>query len=437
MTVQVTSEENSLKQLLEGLFRNLSNQDSLNVLRSKAWDRYQQLGLPTRKSEVFRYMPLRKFFASIFSEAEEIAVDAEQIAGLILPECKDSVVVFVNGFFQPTLSRMKGIPSKITLSSINDAVHSFSGFFTNSWTKSLKEELDPFAALNAALHPRGAFLYVPPKTVVETPIQILQVGAGVDAALMMPRLHVFVGAQSELRLVSTNAVLSGSEHLTNTVLDLHLEEDARVKCFQHIAYETESSWHFHAYRSTLKRGAVFKTVDITEGSLAVRTDYRINLAGEAAEALLNNLWMLSGKREAHSHVLIDHQAPQCHSMQLFKGALADFSRSSFEGKILVQRPAQKTDAFQLNNNLLLSERAHADSKPNLEIFADDVKASHGATFGQLDEDYLFYMRSRGIPEKEAKALLVYGYCKEILEMISIPSLLEEIRRRAFKRLTKE
>lgn len=405
-------------------------------LRAKAWERFLELGLPKRRDEVFRYVPLRQLFAKEFAAAEEAAITAEQIEAHILPECKESVIVFVNGYFRSDLTRMQGAPSKVSLLSIEDAVRSFSGFFTNNWTKSLREEADPFVVLNAALHPKGAFIYLPPKTVVEAPIQILHIMATEVPAVMMPRLYLFAGSQSDIKLVSTHAVMGSGSYFYNAVVDVHLEEDVHVKYFQDIEYSGKESWHFHAYRANIKRNSVFKTVDITDGSNAVRADYRAVLVGEGCEALLNNLWMLADNREAHSHVLMDHQAPNCHSMQLFKGALADLSRSSFEGKILVRQAAQKTDAFQLNNNLLLSERARADSKPNLEIFADDVKASHGATFGQLDEEQLFYLKSRGFNDGEAKNLLVYGYCKEILEMISIPSLFEKVRERAQRFLTK-
>jgi Fe-S cluster assembly protein SufD len=146
--------------------------------------------------------------------------------------------------------------------------------------------------------------------------------------------------------------------------------------------------------------------------------------------------MLNEKRESHIHVLIDHQAPNCRSFQLYKGVVNDFSRSSFEGKILVRQAAQKTDAFQLNNNLLLSDRAHADSKPNLEIFADDVKASHGATVGQLDEEQLFYMQTRGFSKAEAQNMLVYSFSKELLDMIPIESVVNSMNARAKKYLNR-
>ena len=146
--------------------------------------------------------------------------------------------------------------------------------------------------------------------------------------------------------------------------------------------------------------------------------------------------MLSDKREAHTHIFMEHQAPFCRSYQLFKSVLNDFSRSSFEGKIMVSQAAQKTEAFQLNHNLFLNDHAHADSKPNLEIFADDVKASHGATVGQLDADQLFYMKTRGFSDEEAKNLLVYGFCEQVIEMIPLPSLREEISAKARHYLTK-
>jgi Fe-S cluster assembly protein SufD len=166
-------------------------------------------------------------------------------------------------------------------------------------------------------------------------------------------------------------------------------------------------------------------VSVTDGAASVRQDFQVALKGENGEAFLNGVWMLKEKREAHVHVIVDHQAPNCHSNQMFKGVLDDNSRSSFEGKILVRSEAQKTDAYQLNNNLLLSNACLAQSKPNLEIFADDVKASHGSTVGQLNKEQLMYMRMRGIPEKEARALLVFGFMEQIIEMITIPSILDK------------
>lgn len=437
MTYQVRSEGNSLQELFQEIYAAISPQDDLGVLRVKAWNLYLEMGLPSRKSEVFRYVPLRGLFAKSLAAPEDVQLTFQEIEDHLLPECADSFIVFINGYFQPQLSNLKGVSSKVVLQAIPEALQTFGGFFNSQWTKSLKEETDPFVILNAALHQKGAFLYLPPKTNLEKPIQILNVISASSPILAMSRLHIFGGAQSEAQFISSNVSLTKQTYLDNSVVEMHLEDDAHLKWFQDVNVEIDEAWHLNAYRAVLKKNSTLKMVGVTEGSQTVRTDYRIALVGENADALLNGLWMLSGKNEAHSHILIDHQAPHCHSLQLFKGVLSDFSRSSFEGKILVRQAAQKTDAFQLNNNLLLSERAHADSKPNLEIFADDVKASHGATIGQLDNEQLFYLKSRGFSSDTAKNLLVYGYCKEIIEMIPVPSLFEKIKNRAYQYLDRE
>jgi Fe-S cluster assembly protein SufD len=239
-----------------------------------------------------------------------------------------------------------------------------------------------------------------------------------------------------VRLISTQKNLATSGYFVNQVSEFVIDEGAHVHYTQVLCDEHPQAWHLDAVRATLKRDSTLKTVCVTEGSTTVRTDYKIALTGENAEALLNGVCMLSDKREAHAHIFMEHQAPFCRSFQLFKSVLNDFSRSSFEGKIMVRQAAQKTEAFQLNNNLVLNDHAHADSKPNLEIFADDVKASHGATVGQLDADQLFYMKTRGFSDAEAKNLLVYGFCEQVIEMIPLPSLREEISAKARKYLTK-
>ena len=218
--------------------------------------------------------------------------------------------------------------------------------------------------------------------------------------------------------------------LFNLSFDLSIDEDSHVQYIQSAFDISQDSWYFDACSASLKRNSTFKTVMATAGSTSVRHDYRISLTGENAEAKLNGIWMLSDNNESHTHVLMRHQAPYCRSMQFFKGAIDDVSRSSFEGKIFVEQIAQKTEAFQLNNNLILSDHAIANSKPNLEIFADDVKASHGATVGQLDAEQLFYLKTRGYSEQAAKNLLVYGFCKEVIDLIPIPSLQQKITEKA-------
>lgn len=437
MMAQPGLEQETFKNLLENLREHAGMSDALDRIRQKAWQQYQSLGLPSRQNEVYRYIKLRHLFSQPYQLAAERILSADLIRPWIYPECRQSVLVFVNGHYSSQLSCLDALPTKVVVSSLQDASHTYGALLNNYWTKTLKDETDSFAALNGALHRKGAFLYIPPKSVVEAPIQILHVIDNEDKLqMLMPRLQVFAGAHSHVRLFSTQKNLSTTSYFVNHVAEVVLDEGAHAHYTQVLCDEHPQAWHLEALRATLKRDSSLTTVCVTEGGMTVRMDYKISLEGENAEALLNGVWMLSDKREAHVHVLMDHQAPHCRSHQLFKGALTDFSRSSFEGKIMVRQAAQKTEAFQLNNNLLLNDHAHADSKPNLEIFADDVKASHGATVGQLDPEQLFYMKTRGFSDEEAKNLLIYGYCEQVVEMILLPSLREEISTRARNYLTK-
>lgn len=424
-------EQETFKNLLEKYQLSFQQGDPLQKVRGKAWDHFLELGLPTRQTEVYRYIKLRQLFSQSYSLAEKTDSSFDEVSSAIYPECRQSVLVFVNGHFASHLSNFKALPSQVIITSLEEATKTYGTFLNNYWAKSIKEEEDPFVALNSALHRQGAFIYIPPKTIVEAPIQIIHlIKSDHQLLMLMPRVNIFVGAHAQVNLIYSQKNQGSTGYFVNQVSDFILEEDAHVQYTQILCDEAPSTWHLDAVRANLKRNATLKTVAFNEGSLTVRNDYRIALTGENAEVLLNGVSMLKDKREAHVNVLVDHQAPYCRSYQLFKGVLDDFSRSSFEGKILVRQAAQKTEAFQLNNNLLLNDYAHADSKPNLEIFADDVKASHGATVGQLDVDQLFYLTTRGIPEQQAKNLLINGFVEQVIDLIPLSSLKESISTRA-------
>jgi Fe-S cluster assembly protein SufD len=408
-------------------FAKIANSDTLLKARTKSWDHFQELGLPSRNMEVYRYVKLRKLYSQSFAAVDKIDVDQRTIDAHVLCGCEKSVLVFVNGHFYSELSSIKSLPGQVVALPMQNALRTYASLLNNHLAKSLKVETDPFVTLNGALQSGGAFIYIPPNTVVDQPIQILNL---VDikncSAILTPRVHVFAGTNSKIDMCVVNEYLSGEKFFCNQYIDFTLEDGAQVNLNQITLGSPESAWIFDSVRASLKRDSVFRSVALTDGAATVRNDYRVELAGENGEASLNGLWMLKDSRESHTNVLISHQAPHCRSMQLYKGVLNDTSSSSFEGKILVKQAAQKTDAFQLNNNLLLSDRANADSKPNLEIFADDVKASHGATVGQLNAEQLFYLRSRGYTEPVAKSLLVNGYCQEVLDLIKECPLKEKV-----------
>jgi Fe-S cluster assembly protein SufD len=415
--------EEKFNSLLHDRYKLTVGNDPLSKARAKAWDQYVSLGLPSRKMEMYRYIKMRHFFAHDYSLTTDEILNPTRIEKAVLPECKNSFILFINGRYHEKLSNLTALPKNCIVNSLNEASKSFNSLINNQWAKGIKEEKDPFAAINGALHNHGAFVYLPPNSVIQTPIQILHiVDTGNFPAIFMPRINLFVGSHSEVSFVFSTSVLSGSTYGINQVADIAIEENSRVKLAQISSGESATGWHLDALRVSLKRNSSFSSVLATEGSLTTRNDYRISLVGENSEALLHGIALLKDKREAHTHIVMDHQAPHCRSNQLFKSVLSDSSVASFEGKILVQKPAQKTEAFQLNSNLLLSEGAQANSKPNLEIFADDVKASHGATVGQLDPEQIFYMKARGLSEEQAKKMLIEGFSKEIFDLMPVESL---------------
>lgn len=394
-------------------------EDALSALRKQGWQGLVKCGLPLKSHEAFRYVSLRELYLSAFKKNDPKKIDKALFSEAILPECLHSHIVFVDGSFCESLSDISALPSQTVLSSLDEAMQTHGSFLKNHLTRALKEEKDPFAHANLALHSRGAFVYLPPKLEASVPLQCLFVATGDDPSLIAPRLHLVLGAQSSLRCVLTTH--GHASHLNVPTQEIFLEDGSSLDLLNVV--DTMPSWHFETLRATLKRNARLNSLSVTFGGKALRQSYRVQLKGENSEANLNGLWMLSEGRTAHTHAIVDHEAPHTRSMQRFKGTLNDHSQSSFEGKILVRPEAQKTQAYQLNNNLILSQGAIAYSKPNLEVFADDVKASHGATISQLDDEQLFYLRTRGIDPHLARCLLVRGFCREMIDAIPYDSLL--------------
>lgn len=380
--------------MLKSLEKMVSNQE--------AWERFLQIGLPTKEQEAFRYVRLRDLYAFEFSsprcEVPSVAI-------------KEGRLVFVNGEYSEVFSRP---PKEIIALPLSKALKTYAHFLHNRQNILLKEEKDPFAALNGALSSEGLFLYLPPRS--QSQLEVMHVITPQPFPVVTtPRMHIFAGKEAEAKFF----LLHEGEHWINSFVDAALDERAFLTLTTFMK-EGEKSWHFDAIRATLKRESRLKTYAVTDGGATSRQDYVVQLLEEGAEASLYGVCQVEERRHHHVNVLMRHHAPRCRSLQHFRNVLKEGSRTSFEGKIHVGQAAQKTEAFQMNHNLILSRHAVANSKPNLEIFADDVKASHGSTTGQLDEQQLFYLQSRGIPKKEAKALLIKGFCQEILDQIEQP-----------------
>jgi Fe-S cluster assembly protein SufD len=381
--------------------------------RKKSWDRFLHLGLPLIKSEAFQYVPLLELYSKKIQISQPGEVDPTPH---ILPECKDSYLVFVDGHFQPAQSK---IPVGIVVLPIPVAMKSYGLFLQNRIGRMLKEEHDPFAALNGAFQGVGLFLYIPPKFEQKNPVQLLHLFTKEQFA--SPRVQLFVGKMANLTLVQT---VTGS-CFCNSVVDCVVDEAAKCTLYD-ASLPSPASWLMQSFRATLKRDSLLETFHLTTGAKTVRTSLKVELAEENSEVFLRGISLLDAENQAHIHGLVEHQAPNCRSRQHFKSILKDQSSSSFEGKIFVHPAAQKTEAYQSAQSLLLSNEARSFAKPNLEIFADDVKASHGATVAQPDEEALFYFRSRGLSFEESRAQLVQGFCQELLQLIPFASLRSKV-----------
>jgi len=327
----------------------------------------------------------------------------------IVYEAPGSTIVFVDGFYSPELSKL---PAEIICLPLDAALKSYGLFLQNRWTKIFKEETDPLYLSNAADHGRGLFLYAPPN--VQSELQIIHVATGSELA--SPKIQITLGKNASLSVVQT--VKGG---FSNGVADVFLDAGATLKFYDMELLPADAHSNM-TLRAGLKRDAKLEVFHATDGAKNVRFSASAELLEENSSFLLRTLGMLSGERQATVCALADHAAPHCTSRQHVKMVLNGRSKSSFDGKIYVRSPAQKTEAYQLNNNLLLSDSAVAGSKPGLEIFADDVKASHGATFSQLSKEELFYLRSRGLPLSVAKSLLMQAFCREIIDALEVEIL---------------
>lgn len=359
-----------------------------------------ELGLPRPKQEAFQYFPLEKLEIPPPAPAPLDAGSAAAAHSLL----------FSDGFFQKA-----NLPEPLVCLKWDAAMLVYGVFLQNRFSRSLKEETDAIAAMNGAFQGKGAFLYVPPGSVLEDPIEIHHHTA--TRQMTTPRLQIVLGIGASVQIVQ-RAFGANEGAFCNSHIDVGLDAGASL-IFVDAQNWPEETTCFQSFRSTLKRDSSLRILSLSKGAKLFRSSIKVQLLEENSEAFLQGLNVLDAELESHTHVLVEHIAPHCRSRQHFKGILRGKSRSSFEGKIFVRPEAQKTEAYQLCNTLLLSDEAKGIAKPNLEIFADDVKASHGATVSQFNVEELFYLRSRGLARSLAEETLAAGFCQEILN--SVPS----------------
>jgi Fe-S cluster assembly protein SufD len=393
----------------------------LTTLRERALAGFERLGFPTTKLEEWRFTSVTPISEKTFALAVDGVADAE-LAGSLSADA--AVAVCVNGRFAPTLSTLDRLPKGIEVMSLEAALSSNPALIEPYLARLAPSETQAFTALNTAFLRDGIVISVAPHAIVETPIEVVfaSVAEG-KPTVSHPRLLVVAGEASQARILER--YVGRGVTFSNAVTEVWLGASAVI---DHYKVQEESAEAFHIAGMYLHgaRNGTFSSHSIAFGGSLVRNDVVAVLDGEGIDCTLNGLYVGRGAQLIDNHTTIDHAQPHCGSHEVYKGILGDRSRAVFNGKIVVRPDAQKTDAKQTNKALLLSDDAQINTKPELEIFANDVKCTHGAAIGQLDDDAIFYLRSRGLGYDEARALLIHAFAEDILNRIKIAPLREHL-----------
>ena len=393
----------------------------LTRLRADAVSRFQALGFPTTRDEEWRFTSVAPIAERAFTLAPAADRESANVAPSSMAGNASAEIVFVNGRYVPALSTVDKLPAGVVVESLAAAVARRATDLEPNLAQLARFEQRAFTALNTAFLADGAFIQVSPRVVLQAPIHVLFLSTPVadeSTPMSHPRVCVLLGAGSQASVVERYAGTEGTTYLTNAVTELVLGENALLQHYK-LQEESACAYHVGAIHVRAERSATCASHSIAFGGALVRNDVVAVLDGEGAECTLNGLYVADGQRLVDNHTTIDHARAHCGSREVYKGVLADRARGVFNGKIIVRADAQKTDAKQTNRALLLSEDAQINTKPQLEIFANDVKCTHGAAVGQLDDEAVFYLRSRGLSEADARRLLIHAFAAELLNLIPL------------------
>ena len=410
--------------------------DWLAGYRQGSLARFAELGFPSRSSEAWRYIDLRRLEqrSMLPAPAERAVVDAaahDQIAEIGLAEPAYRIVL-VDGRFVPELSTFDGLPAGVWLGSMAAAIAERPDLVRSRLETAPIDASRPFTALNAAFFTDGFALDIAPGTILEQPLEILHLASGDTADSLHTRSLVVVGEGSHASVIESFAGVG--EYWRNDVIELRLAAEAALARIA-LVEEAPHALHFGEMLATLGAASHLAGFVLLLGGRTVRHEATVRSEGERSRCELDGAFLLSGRQDTNILTTVDHHAPGGETREIFKGVAAGQSHGAFQGRITVRPGAQKVDAHQLSQNLVLSPRAAIDTKPELEIFADDVKCSHGAAVGDLDEAALFYLRARGISNEEARRMLIEAFVREAVERVASPPLREHLLSRVARRLT--
>ncbi len=413
---------------------------ALQLFREENFNKFSRVGFPTLRDEEFKYVSFRDVTESTLEPAYGATISRADLKDVPLAALETTTIAFVNGQYAPELSTLHNLPRGVFVGTLEEAFESHEALVLEHLGKIATHEGklgstndERFVFLNNAYLTEGAVVIVPRGVVVEDSIHLLYVQKAEHGELaLFPRNLVVIGENASVKLIESYIGLGGKV-FTDGLTEISIDSAAVV---EHVVYtnEVEGSTHVKSIYVDQKAGSVYTSTSANFGGSIVRNDLNVFVDGEGAETWLNGANVGTGRQVIDNHTRIDHAKPNCNSFEVFKTILRDTATGIFNGKIFVYEDAQKTDAKQTNQGILLSPTATFNTKPQLEIFADDVKCTHGATVGQLREDALFYLRARGIPKQEAESLLVYAFAAEVLEKITIEPVREALEALLFQKL---
>ena len=399
----------------------------LHDIRTNAIKNFENKGFPTKKEEAWKYTSLNAILKNDFSvfPKQENAIEFNDVKKYFLHEIDTHKVIFIDGIFASFLSATThdGLDVCLMSSALNKPKYKM---IIDQYFNKIASKDESLTSLNTAFASEGAYINIPKSKVVEKPIEIIYFSTGSEAALLVqPRNLVIVGENAHVQIIERHQSLNENPVLTNSVTEIFAQKRAIVDYYKIQNDNLEANLIDNTFVSQKQESNVSVNTFSFGGNLT-RNNLNFYHFGERIVSHLNGITIIGEKQHVDHYTLVQHATPNCESHQDYKGIFSDRATGVFNGKIFVEKEAQKTNAFQKSNNILLSDKANINAKPQLEIFADDVKCSHGCTIGQLDETAMFYMQSRGIPKKEAKALLMYAFSNAVIESIKIPELKQRI-----------
>ena len=401
----------------------------IHSIRTNAIKKFERLGFPNRKLENWKYTSLNRIIKedyTVFSKKKNV-IDFKKVQDYFLDNIETYKIIFVDGYFDPFLSQTShdGVDICILSAALTKPV--YSKIISKHFDTSINTN-DSLSLVNTAFAKEGVYVHIPKNKILDKPIEVLHFATGNEAALMLqPRNLIVVEENAQVEIIETHQSLTENPIFTNSVTEIFVGQNAHLDYYKIQNDRLMSSLIDNTYISQ-EKNSVAKVHTFSFGGKLTRNNLNYFQKGSYINSTMKGITIIDENQLVDHHTLVDHAKPNCESHQDYKGIYSGKSTGVFNGKIVVDKIAQKTNAFQQNNNILLNDKSTINSKPQLEIFADDVKCSHGCTIGQLDQDALFYLRARGIPKKEAKALLTFAFANNVLESVNIPSVKSRIKK---------